>query len=183
MLTIVIPESEGFDEATNEFVVINKQVMLTLEHSLVSISKWEAKWKKPFLKANSNRTIDETIDYIKCMTLTQNINPEVYQYLTPENYKEIHDYINDSMSASSVNTLSTDNKTNKEIITSELIYYWMITLNIPLECQKWHINRLLMLIQICNTKNAPKKKTNPRAITERNALLNKQRRDKLKSKG
>lgn len=181
MLTIVIPETEGYDERTSEFIVMNKRVNLTLEHSLVSISKWESKWKTPFLSNNVPRTHEQTIDYVRCMTVTQNVDPDSFNYLTNDNYKLITEYIDDPMTASSVTSL--DTKGGRQVITSELIYYWMIALTIPFECQKWHINRLLMLIKICNSKNAPAPKISKREIIERNERLNAERRKAYKSKG
>lgn len=181
MLTIVIPEREGFDENTNEFIIMNKQVTLTLEHSLVSISKWESKWKKSFLSDKGERTKEETIDYVRCMTITQNVDPDIFNYLTNDNYSKILEYIEDPMTASTVTSMN--GKSDKQTITSELIYFWMVSLNIPFECQKWHINRLLMLIRICNAKNTTNKKVSKRSIAERNAALNEERRKKLNSKG
>lgn len=180
MLRIVIPESELFNEQTGEFISVKKQT-LQLEHSLVSLSKWESKWHKPFL-GKEDKTFDETIDYIRCMTLSQNVDPNVYIFLTQENIKEINDYIGDSMTAT---TFSNDQSgsNNREIITSELVYYWMVALNIPFECQKWHLNRLLTLIRVCNIKNQPPKKRSQGQIMSRNAALNAARRKQLNSKG
>ena len=180
MLRIVIPESELFNEQTGEFISVKKQT-LQLEHSLVSLSKWESKWHKPFL-GKEDKTFDETIDYIRCMTLSQNIDPNIYMFLTQENIKEINDYIGDPMTAT---TFSDDGngRNNREIITSELVYYWMVALNIPFECQKWHLNRLLTLIRVCNIKNQPPKKRSQGQIMSRNAALNAARRKQLNSKG
>ena len=181
MLQITVPISpEGWDAEKEEFVAPQTKV-LQLEHSLVSLSKWESKWHKPFL-AKNNKTLEETIDYIKCMTITQNVNPNVYEHLTKQNMDMIGKYIDDSMTA----TFFTEEKmrrTNSEIITSELICYWMIALNIPFECQKWHLNRLLTLIKVCNIKNQPPRKMSTRDRLSRNAALNEARRKKFNSKG
>ena len=181
MLTITVPISpEGWDEAKQEFVESKTQI-LQLEHSLVSISKWESKWQRPFL-AKKEMTEEETLDYIKCMTLNKNLDPDVYNHLTMENIKAITDYISNPMTAT---TFSKDEKNvnNREIVTSELIYYWMIASNIPLECQKWHLNRLITLIRVCSVKNAPPKKRSKRDIMSRNAALNASRRRQLNTKG
>ena len=180
MLRIVIPECQLFNEETEEFVYTKEQT-LQLEHSLVSLSKWESKWHKPFL-GKDDKTFDETIDYIKCMTLTPNVDPNTYLFLTKENIKDINDYIGDSMTATTFSE-NGPNARNREIITSELIYYWMVALNIPFECQKWHLNRLLTLIRICNIKNQPSKKRSKSEIMSRNAALNAARRKQLNSKG
>ena len=181
MLQITVPISpEGWDAEKEEFIAPQTKV-LQLEHSLVSLSKWESKWHKPFL-AKNNKTLEETMDYIKCMTITQNVNPNVYEHLTKQNMDMIGKYIDDSMTA----TFFTEEKmrrTNSEIITSELIYYWMIALNIPFECQKWHLNRLLTLIKVCNIKNQPPRKMSTRDRLSRNAALNEARRKKFNSKG
>ena len=181
MLQITVPISpEGWDAEKEEFIAPQTKV-LQLEHSLVSLSKWESKWHKPFL-AKNNKTLEETIDYIKCMTITQNVNPNVYEHLTKQNMDMIGEYIDDSMTA----TFFTEEKmrrTNSEIITSELIYYWMIALNIPFECQKWHLNRLLTLIKVWSIKNQPPRKMSTRDRLSRNAALNEARRKKFNSKG
>lgn len=179
MLTITIPSQELFNDETQEFVSI-KGCTLQLEHSLVSLSKWESKWNKPFL-SREKKSIAETLDYIRCMTITQNINPEIYNFLTDKNIDDINNYIDAPMTA----TTFSDNgsKNNREIVTSELIYYWMISLNVPIECQKWHLNRLLTLIRVCNVKNTPPKKMSRKEIMSRNVALNAARRKKLNSKG
>lgn len=172
--------SEGWDEIKEEFVEAKTQT-LQLEHSLVSLSKWESKWCKPFL-SKDNKTDEEIIDYIKDMTITQNVNPDVYSHLTVENFREIDRYINAPMTAT---TFSEDKngKHSREIITAELIYYWMIALNIPFECQKWHLNRLLTLVRVCNIKNAPPKKRSKRDTARRYAEMNAARKQQLNTKG
>lgn len=181
MLPLVIPISpEGWDEQKQQFVE-PKTVTLQLEHSLVSISKWESKWHKSFV-STKDKTEEEILDYIRCMTITQNVNPEVYNYLTEENVDQIKNYIDNPMTAT---TFPDDKsaKSNREVITSEVIYWWMISLNIPMKCEKWHLNRLLTLIRVCNVKNAPPKKTSKRDIMNRNMALNMARRKQLNSKG
>lgn len=186
MLVITIPATkpvELWDEVKQEFVLTEgtKEQTLQLEHSLVSLSKWESKWCRSFL-SKPPATTEETIDYIKCMTLTKNVNPNAYANLTTENIEQIKEYINAPMTA----TTFSDNKKggrNNEIVTSELIYYWMISLQIPFECQKWHINRLLTLIRVCNVKNQPPKKRSKREIMSRNAALNAARRQQLNTNG
>lgn len=180
MLQITIPAREMWDERNNEFVYTNEQT-LQLEHSLISLSKWESKWNKPFLSKES-KTYEETLDYVKCMTLTQKVSPEVYANLTSENMQEIQNYIAAPMTAT---TFSEEKGTRggREIVTSELIYYWMIALGIPLECEKWHLNRLLTLVKVCNIKNAPPKKMGKNSIMSRNTSLNAARRKRLNSKG
>ena len=181
MLRIEVPLStEGWDEVNECFVEAEVQV-LDLEHSLVSLSKWESKWCKSFL-SSKGMTEEETMDYIKFMTLTEDIDPTVYDHLTQDNVNKINEYIAAPMTA----TTFYDDKTQKggkETVTSELIYYWMIALNIPFECQYWHLNRLLTLVRVCNIKNAPPKKRSKREIMSRNAALNAQRRAQLNTKG
>ena len=180
MLEIVIPETEQWDEVNQEFITSNRQI-LRLEHSLVSLSKWESKWKKPFL-SNKEKTYEETIDYIKCMTLTQNVNDTVYNLLDKDNIEKINKYIGDPMTATTFKE-DPNKKGGREIITSELIYYWMISLNIPFECQKWHLNRLLTLIKVCGIKNQPAKKMSKKDVMSRNAALNAARRKQMNSRG
>lgn len=180
MLTITVPAVEQWDERKQEFIYTKEQT-LRLEHSLVSLSKWEAKWKKVFL-SKQEKTFEETIDYIKCMTLTQNVDPDVYNHLSKENIERVNEYISDSMTATFINEDKTV-KGSKEPVTSELIYYWMIALNIPPEYQKWHLNRLLVLIKVCNAKNQPPKKRSKKELMTRNAALNAARKKKLNTKG
>lgn len=180
MLQITIPDQEFWDEKAQMF--INKKGMtLTLEHSLVSLSKWESRWCKPFL-TKEDKTNEETLDYIKCMTLTQNVPPDIYFMLTTENIKQIQEYIDNPHTATTIHENQNGPK-NREVVTSELIYYWMTALNIPWESQKWHLNRLLTLIRVCNVKNTPPKKMSQREIMSRNTALNAARRQKLHSKG
>lgn len=181
MLQITIPAAELWDERNLCFCYTKEQT-LQLEHSLVSLSKWESKWCKAFL-TKQEKTQEETIDYIKCMTLTKNVDPEVYYCLTQDNINQVNKYIEAPMTA----TFFSENKNgrggSREIITAELIYYWMIALNIPFECQKWHLNRLLTLIRVCNVKNTPPKKRSRRDIMNQNAALNAARRKQLNTKG
>ena len=181
MLYITIPATELWDELNQEFI-ITKATTLQLEHSLVSISKWEAKWQKPFL-TKEPKTSEETLDYIKCMTLTQNVNPSTYDRLSYKNVTEINNYVESAMTATTITERNKNKAGNTELITSELIYYWMIALNIPFDCQKWHLNRLLTLIRVCNIKNQPPEKRSRRDIMSRNAALNAARRQQLNSKG
>ena len=180
MLQITIPAVEQWDESKQEFVCSKAQT-LQLEHSLVSLSKWESKWHKAFL-TKDEKTFEETLNYIKCMTLTQNVDSETYNFLTNENFKLINQYIEDPMTATRFSE-EKNSSLNKEQITAELIYYWMIALNIPLECQKWHLNRLLTLIKVCNIKNQPPKKRSRNEIASRNVALNEARRQQLNTKG
>lgn len=178
MLDVYVEESEQYNEETNEFITVKPQT-LKLEHSLVSISKWESKWHKPFLSSD-NKTLEEIFDYIKCMTINQ-VNPFIYDALTERNYNDIQQYINDPMTATTVKDIP--GQRNNEVVTSELIYYWMVALQIPFECEKWHINRLLTLIKVCNAKNQPSKKMSRRDILNQNRLLNQARRSKYHTKG
>ena len=181
MLEIVIPEADSFNEATSEFIK-HKETKLSLEHSLVSLSKWESKWKKPFL--SSEKSLEEIQDYVRCMTVTQNVDPIVYKSLTKDNITEVINYIDDPMTATWFN--DADDKSprrKKEVITAEIIYYWMISLQIPVEFQKWHLNRLMTLIKVCSIKNAPDKKMDKKTLLSRNANLNAARRAAMRSRG
>lgn len=182
MLKIVLPAGEYFDPV-NECFIETKEVTLQLEHSLISISKWESKWCIPFFSKES-RTNDQTLDYIKCMIVTpQNITSEQLLSLTNDQINEVVKYINAPMSASTVKHINKNGNVRGETVTSELIYYWMIAQGIPMECEKWHLNRLIMLIDICSVKNAPGKKMSKRAVMEQNAALNAARRAKYNSRG
>lgn len=183
MLQIVVPKKEFFIEETEEFVTI-PDTTLQLEHSLISLSKWESKWCKPFL-SNKNRTNEELMDYIRCMTVTQKVDPYVYFAMTAENLKEINDYINAPMTATWFSTRdgSQVGRRSSEAVTSELIYYWMIFFGIPVEFERWHLNRLLTLIRVCEVKNSPGKKMSKKDIYSQNKALNEARRKAHHSMG
>jgi hypothetical protein len=180
MLRIIIPSTELWDEYKQEFVTTKEQTLL-LEHSLVSLSKWESKWCKPFI-TKDRKTIEETIDYIRCMTLTQNVDPDVYNYITNDNIEKVNEYIEAPMTATWFSE-EKRSKASSEQITSELVYFWMFTFRIPKDCEKWHFNRLMTLIRIFSAKNQPDKKMSKRDIMNQNRALNEARRKRLNSKG
>lgn len=181
MLELAIPEIELYDEKTNEFLNIREQV-LKLEHSLISISKWESKWKKPFMQDDPPKTAEEFVDYIRCMTVNKVIDDNVYKCLTPEHLEQISEYMQDTMTATWFNE-DVHQSRSLEVITSELIYYWMIEANIPIEFEKWHINRLMTLIRVFTIKKGPQKKMSKSEVMARNRALNAQRRAAMNSKG
>ena len=178
MLKIAIPETEYWDSVNERFINLKPQV-LSMEHSLISISKWESKWHKPF-NSDDKKTYEESLDYLRCMTLTPNVNPLIYRAIPDEAIARIDAYIHDPMTATTIK--DTGNRKSREVVTSELVYYWMITLGIPMECQKWHFNRLLTLIRVCEAKNNPKKMGRREALEQQRAL-NRARRAKYNTKG
>lgn len=186
MLTLVIPPKSKdafFNDETQEFVYIGDDfpgMTIQLEHSLISISKWESKWHKPYL-SKKEHSEEENLDYIRCMTLTKNVPDIAYESLTKQNIQDILTYINDPMTATTVNIKQKGN--SKEIVTSELIYYWMVANQIPFECQKWPLNRLMTLIEVCSIKNSPPKKMSQKELMARNSRLNAARRAKYHSRG
>lgn len=182
MLRITVPAREYFDETAEEFLEVKEQT-LVMEHSLISISKWEAKWKKPYF-SNEPKTDAEIFDYLRCMTISpQNVSSSVYRALTKENIDEITKYIDDPMTATTIQDRQ-PHSGRKQVITSELIYYWMIAQNIPTEYEKWHINRLLTLIKVCAIKNDPNpKKMNRGAIARQNRAINAARKAKYGTRG
>lgn len=180
MLQLSVTMSESFNEVTSEFLSVDV-VVIELEHSLVSLSKWESNFERPFI-ASRDKTPEEILWYVKAMTTTPNVPPEVFQNLSQKNVDEINAYINAKMTATWFSEGQKQRQT-REIVTAEVIYYWMIHLGIPFECQHWHLNKLLTLIRVCNQKNAPEKKLNKQEIAERNRMLNDQRKAQLKTKG
>lgn len=183
MLTIAIPPvNDLWDERNQEFLSLPDGFSLCLEHSLVSMSKWESKWCIPYASRTHVKTNEQVIDYIRCMTITKNVPDVVYRCLTRDNLKEINAYIDAPMTATTF-AKEPPGQINGEQITAELIYWEMFELNIPMECQKWHLNRLLTLIKVCAKKRSPPKKMSQQEIMRRNTELNAQRRAKFKSKG
>lgn len=180
MLRIALPASEYWDEKTETFIYGKAQV-LQLEHSLNSVSKWESKHHKAFL-GKQEKSNDEWLDYIRCMTLTEDVDPSVYSRLTDQHLARIKEYMEDPMSSTYFAPDKEGNR-GRDTITAELIYYWMTALNIPFECQEWHLNRLFALMRVCSIKNAPPKKMNRRDIMNRNAALNAQRKKRLGTRG
>ena len=180
MLVITIPATEQWDEARNEFISTAEQT-LQLEHSLVSLAEWESKWCKPFLD-KKDKTAEETIDYIRCMTLNKDVDPNVYYNISNEHIAKVNNYIQAPMTATTFSN-EPGKKGNREIVTAELIYYWMIALQIPSEYQYWHLNRLITLVRVCEIKNAPPKKMGKKALLNRNAQLNAARRQQLNTTG
>lgn len=183
MLTVTIPGFEAFNQNTNEFITV-KETKLQLEHSLISLKKWEQKWHKPFL-GDQEKTLEETQDYIRCMTINPGVDDEIYKYIPGNIIKQITSYIQDPMTAtwfSDTEKIGAQNN-KKEIVTAEIIYYWMISLNIPVEFQKWHLNTLLTLIRVVSVKNAPKDKMDKAAMAKQRASLNAARKAKFHTHG
>jgi len=175
MLEITIPDVEIFISATNEFLTI-KGGKVSLEHSLLSISKWEAKHHKYFLN-NKTLTQSEILDYIRCMVVKSTVDNRVFYYLDNRTLSAINDYMNDPMTATwfgSQNEGQPGNTVRGKIVTSELLYYYMISFNIPMNCEKWHVNRLLTLIQVCQAEQNPVKLSG-KALANRNTKLNEER--------
>lgn len=187
MLEVIIPEQhyEFFDDQNEEFINVDvKETKLEIEHSLISLKKWEQKWHKPFLK-DDEKTAEELADYIRCMTLNRGINEEVYKWIPQETVNKIVEYIKDPMTATwfRENQLVGAQRNSREIVTAELIYYWMIALNVPVEFQKWHLNQLLTLIKVVNIKNQKEKKVDKAAAARERAALNAKRKAQYNTKG
>lgn len=180
MLELDAGGSEFYDEERNEFIYV-KPVRLRLEHSLISLSKWEAKWRKPLLEMREF-TLEEFSSYVRCMTLNQNVDPMVYQTLTTADYAAVQAYMGDSHTATTFSD-NTPRTLNREIMTAELIYYYMVAYRVPFECQKWHLGRLITLLRICGIKNQPERKISQRDLADRNRRLNELRRKRLNTKG
>lgn len=181
MIRISTPSGEYYDDVRQEFVTVVGQTVL-LEHSLRSLAKWEARWKKPFL-SKKEKTRAETIDYVRCMAVTPGVDPSIFETLTSENLAQISQYINNPMTATTFSDRDQNKRPSREIVTAELIYYWMVALQIPFECQDWHLNRLLTLIHVCEIKNQPKKKINQKQAASERTRLNRARKAQLGTTG
>lgn len=184
MLKLTIPKTTLFNEETNKFSDV-QETTLSMEHSLVSVSKWEQFMGKPFL-GRDTRTDEETLHYIKCMVLSpEDVSEDVFRALTPDNMNAISEYINHKMTATWFsNQAPANSRTNGEVVTAEVMYYWLVALQIDFQVQHWHLNTMLTLVRVTNIKNDPKKKMMPKedAAAER-ARLNAERKAQYKSKG
>lgn len=180
MLEITIPETEYFDDSRQCFITSHEQ-KLRLEHSLVSIAKWESKWHKPFL-GKTRHTFEESIDYVRCMTITQNVDPDIYYGLTDENFRTIEEYMEDKHTATWFRN-DGNRRASREIVTAEIVYYWMTEFGIPFDCDKWHFNRLMTLIRVCSEKQSGGKKMSKKDILRQNSALNAARKKKLNTRG
>lgn len=184
MIVVTVPKREVYDTKKEIFYTVEKDTTLQLEHSLISLQKWESKWHKPFLGKN-DKTTEEIMDYIRCMCLTPNVKEDVFYCIPSTEMARISKYIEDPMTAT---WFSEDKKANargrkKEVITAEIIYYWMISLNIPSEYKKWHLNQLLTLIRVINVKNTPKKKRSTRDILEDHKRINEMNKQRFGTTG
>lgn len=180
MLSLTIPSIQLWDEKDNVFRT-SPEYKIQLEHSLVSLSKWESKWKKPFL-TTSDKTTEETIDYIRCMTITQNVDPMLYSFIRKKELDAVSAYIDDPMTATTFSQ-SKKKASNKEVFTAEVIYYWLVTFQINWDAQKWHLNRLITLINVCSIKNQPKNKMGRKEAAQSQREMNAARKAKLNTSG
>lgn len=181
MLQIIVPGVELWDEKNEEFIMDPPPQLLELEHSLDSISKWESNWNKAFI-SKKDKTYEETVDYIKCMTRTENVNPDVYTRLSRDNFAKVEKYISAPMTATYF-PKDESGKSSNEVVTSELIFYWMVAFQIPFECQYWHLNRLIALIRVCEMKNKSPKKRGKRELASHYASQNAANRRRFGSRG
>jgi len=181
MLDVYVPKRELFNNDTQEFIEI-QGTKFTIEHSLISLQKWESKWKTSFIN-KKDLSSEEFADYVRCMTVGKELPMEIYQNLGSANVAKIKKYIDDPMTATTFRSAQQSMRHKNEIITAELIYYWMIEAGVPFECEKWHLNRLLALIRVCNVKGSSGKKMSKREIMRENAALNAARRKASGSKG
>ena len=180
MLRILIEGDELFDEETQTFITVD-DVVVDLEHSLLSLSKWESEYQKPFLSSGP-KTREEIFGYLKAMVVTPGVDPDALTNCSAENIEKIQEYIDSSQSATTFGMMP-ERRGPGEVITSELIYYWLVAFNIPFECETWHLNRLFSLIRICNIKNSKPKKMSRTELAQRNRELNAKRRAELGTKG
>lgn len=180
MLRIIIEGDEQFNEKDNTFSTFD-DVVLDLEHSLISLSKWESKYQKPFL-STEKKPPDELFGYLQAMVITPNVDLDVLYRCSQENIDKIQEYIDSNQSATTFGMMP-ERRGPGEVITSELIYYWMVAFNIPFECEYWHLNRLFSLIRICNIKNSKPKKMSRNELAQRNQAINAKRKAELNTTG
>lgn len=182
MLQLVVPGGEYWDEKKEEMLYL-KDVPLKMEHSLISISKWESIWHDSFI--GTGKTEEQTISYLQCMSFNPDVPRDVFERLAhhPVAFKKVINYISNSMTASTISSTGDEKSSRRQRVTSELIYYWMTVFNIPFEAEKWHLNRLVMLIRIASEKNKPKKKQSSNDVLARFNKINEANKAKFHSKG
>lgn len=180
MLTITVPATESFDEAESK-IIRSEEWTLSLEHSLVSLSRWESKWKKSFL-FSKDKSVEEVYGYVEAMCLTPDVPPEVFSKLSQANFDAINEYINEKMTATTFNEMP-NQRPGRDVITAELIYYWMIALQVPVECENWHLNRLMALIKVANLKNSPPKKMGKNEMLAQRERMNEERKARWGTSG
>lgn len=181
MLKVIIEATEGYNEETSQFIKHDDEVVLELEHSLLSVSKWESEYQKPFLSSDK-KTPEEIFGYLRAMVVTPNVDLGVLERFKQRDFDAIQVYIDSPRSATTFGNMP-ERRGPGEVITSELIYYWMVTFNIPFECEQWHLNRLFSLIRICNIKTSKPKKLSRNELAQRNKELNEQRKKDLGTRG
>ena len=176
MFELTIGATEHFNQETSEFEMLNG-VTIELEHSLFALSKWESKFEIPFLN-NDNLTDEQMMYYIQCMTITKNVDPKLYGSLSEANIITVNEYLNKKHTATwfSEHGNGPGRRTSNEIVTSELIYFWLTACQIPFECEHWNLKRLLTLIQVCNEKNKPQKKMDRKTMMNKHRSVNASRR-------
>ena len=178
--TIKVEQTRLWDESAEQFILV-PETTFTIEHSLISVSLWESKWKKPFI--DKEHTIEEMVSYIECMCMTKGIPSYIFRCLPASAYKEIADYIIDPMTATRITKIDSKKTNSGRDLTNELIYYYMFAFGIPKDCEKWHINRLIKLIEVCDEMSKPPKKMTPEEQARLYSRLNNQRRAALHSRG
>lgn len=181
MLELHISETELWDPVSEKFLLVKEQ-SLPLEHSLLSISKWEEKWHKPMPLINNERLSgDEFLDYVRCMTISRNPDPLVYRCITAREVEAIMAYINDPHTATWFGNEKSGGN-DKRPLTTELIYHLMFAFGVSKECEKWHLNRLMTQLRVEYEESKPSKKKTPAEIAERHRMLNAKRRAEARAK-
>lgn len=181
-ITVTIPAgAEAYDSEASEFLLVDKDVHITLEHSLVSLHKWEQHWHVPFLDKNQDKTHEQILDYLRCMTLSKHVEDFMYYLIPRSEIERVKEYIEDSMTATTIK--DTSGRPDREIKTAEVLYSDMIMLNIPFECRKWHLNSLIMLIRVCAEKKKPQKYKPRSEVLAENRALNQARKLALHTRG
>lgn len=184
MIQLEIEGSEFFNETKQEFYYTNPCVVM-LEHSLLSVAKWESKWKKPFLSSRKDDVLTNAAlyDYFRCMEVEPCIESMWPVSLSPSQYQKLLKYIDEEQTATKFYSYKKDKTLSRQTITSELIYYWMASLNIPFECERWHLSRLLTLIHIASVKGQTGKKMTQKETMQMYAELNEKRKRQYNTRG
>lgn len=180
MITIHFEEMEYYDEQLNRFYTLPPKVV-NFEYSLAAVAEWEAIWKIPLLNTELGVDSDMFLSLAMCMSDDREL---LEYYLDDTEKAELHKYLSDSQTATTINSSQNGNTTGRgKVYTAEEIYALMFMNGIPIEWESRNLNRLLVILRIISIYQNPPKKMSQQDVMKQNARLNRERKNKYKTKG